>query len=125
MSAHQNPLRPQVREFIGELGIENLGKRLVNSREGKVSFERPRMTLDVLMHFGQALVEEQVGGWAIHTRAHRGLYVAGARQKGRHHASHACIGAAFPCDAGNYIRTAVASPIPVRSTAAAELILHI
>jgi hypothetical protein len=57
-----NLCQPQVREWVGEMGIENLGKRLVNSREGKVTFEKPRMSLDVLMHFGQALVEEQVGG---------------------------------------------------------------
>lgn len=44
---------------MAELGIENLGKRLVNSREGKVTFERPRMTLDVLLHFGHDLTNEQ------------------------------------------------------------------
>ncbi|KAL6752949.1 hypothetical protein V8C86DRAFT_1793128, partial [Haematococcus lacustris] len=48
-----------VRDFVSQLGVENLGKRLINSREGKVTFERPRMTLDVLMKFGQALVQEQ------------------------------------------------------------------
>ncbi|KAJ9513482.1 hypothetical protein QJQ45_006038 [Haematococcus lacustris] len=49
----------KVRDFVSQLGVENLGKRLINSREGKVTFERPRMTLDVLMKFGQALVQEQ------------------------------------------------------------------
>ncbi|GFH23530.1 ribulose bisphosphate carboxylase/oxygenaseactivase, partial [Haematococcus lacustris] len=36
----------KVRDFVTQLGVENLGKRLINSREGKVTFERPRMTLD-------------------------------------------------------------------------------
>lgn len=49
----------QVRNFIQSIGVENLGKRLVNSREGKVNFEKPRMTLDILMKFGKALVQEQ------------------------------------------------------------------
>ena len=49
----------KVRHFIQDVGIENLGKRLVNSREGKVTFEKPSMTLDVLMQFGKAVVAEQ------------------------------------------------------------------
>jgi len=32
---------------------------LINSREGKVEFEKPSMTLDVLLKYGQALVQEQ------------------------------------------------------------------
>ena len=44
---------------MGQLGYENLGKRLVNSREGKVSFERPLMGLDVLVKYGNALTTEQ------------------------------------------------------------------
>lgn len=39
----------QVREFVENTGIENLGKRLVNSREGKVEFEKPNMTLETLL----------------------------------------------------------------------------
>eukprot|EP00195_Chlamydomonas_chlamydogama_P006160 CAMPEP_0202890648 /NCGR_PEP_ID=MMETSP1392-20130828/986_1 /ASSEMBLY_ACC=CAM_ASM_000868 /TAXON_ID=225041 /ORGANISM="Chlamydomonas chlamydogama, Strain SAG 11-48b" /LENGTH=420 /DNA_ID=CAMNT_0049574263 /DNA_START=36 /DNA_END=1298 /DNA_ORIENTATION=- len=49
----------KVRDFVSGLGVENLGKRLINSREGKVQFEKPRMTLDVLMKYGRALVQEQ------------------------------------------------------------------
>ena len=41
------PCAAQVREFVGQLGVENLSKRLVNSREGKVVFDKPRMSLDV------------------------------------------------------------------------------
>jgi hypothetical protein len=49
----------KVREFVSQLGVENLSKRLVNSREGKVEFEKPRMGMDTLMKYGRALVEEQ------------------------------------------------------------------
>lgn len=41
------------------IGHENLNKRLVNSKEGKVVFEKPKMGMDVLMAYGKALVAEQ------------------------------------------------------------------
>jgi len=49
----------KVREFVAEIGIENIGKRLVNSREGKVEFDKPQMALVTLMKYGNLLVEEQ------------------------------------------------------------------
>ncbi|GBF99182.1 rubisco activase [Raphidocelis subcapitata] len=49
----------KVREFVESLGVENLSKRLVNSREGKVEFEKPTMGIEVLMKYGRALTEEQ------------------------------------------------------------------
>lgn len=49
----------KVRDFVQKLGVENLGKRLINSREGKVSFEKPNMNLATMMKFGRALVQEQ------------------------------------------------------------------
>ena len=49
----------KVREFVTSVGIENIGKRLVNSRDGKVEFEKPSMTLDALLAYGNLLVEEQ------------------------------------------------------------------
>jgi len=49
----------KVRTFVKDLGVENLGKRLINSREGKVDFEKPIMSLDVLMMYGQSVVQEQ------------------------------------------------------------------
>ncbi len=49
----------QVLEFIQSTGVENIGKRLVNSREGKVEFAKPAMSLQTLMHYGNMLVEEQ------------------------------------------------------------------
>ena len=49
----------QVREFVQSTGIENIGKRLVNSREAKVEFPKPKMSLDNLLDYGNLLVEEQ------------------------------------------------------------------
>jgi len=48
-----------VRDFINNTGLENLQKRLVNSREGKVTFAPPRITIDKLLAYGNALVAEQ------------------------------------------------------------------
>ncbi|KAJ0987807.1 hypothetical protein J5N97_006163 [Dioscorea zingiberensis] len=48
-----------VRDWIGEIGVEKLGKRLVNSREGPPSFEQPKMTLEKLLEYGNMLVKEQ------------------------------------------------------------------
>ena len=49
----------KVREFVKELGVENLGKRLINNAKGKVEFERPQMDLRILLEYGHALVQEQ------------------------------------------------------------------
>jgi len=49
----------KVRSFVTGIGFENLGKRLINSREGKVTFEKPVMRLDILMKYGRALTQEQ------------------------------------------------------------------
>ena len=49
----------QVRDWISELGVENMGKRLINSREGKVEFAKPEMTFAKLMKYGNLLVDEQ------------------------------------------------------------------
>ena len=48
----------KVREFVEGVGLENIGKRLVNNRE-KVEFVKPEMTLDKLLKYGQFLVDEQ------------------------------------------------------------------
>merc|ERR1719359_1288217 len=42
----------KVREFVNEIGVEGIGKRLVNSKEGKVVFEK-------LITYGASLREEQ------------------------------------------------------------------
>jgi hypothetical protein len=49
----------KVREFVQTMGIENIGKRLVNSKEGKVEFEKPEMKLETLLEYGNLLVQEQ------------------------------------------------------------------
>ena len=48
-----------MRKWIVEIGIEKVGKRLVNSREGPPTFEQPKMTLEKLMEYGNMLVKEQ------------------------------------------------------------------
>jgi len=51
----------KVREFILEVGVENLGKRLVNpSRDmGEISFAVPYMSLEILLSYGKMLENEQ------------------------------------------------------------------
>ncbi|KAL5204614.1 hypothetical protein ABZP36_009485 [Zizania latifolia] len=49
----------EVRKWVAETGVENIGKRLVNSREGPPQFEQPKMTIEKLMEYGQLLVQEQ------------------------------------------------------------------
>lgn len=53
------PCSLQVRRFVEDIGVENIGKRLINSRDGAVQFEKPAMNLDVLLKYGRALVQEQ------------------------------------------------------------------
>merc|ERR1711907_64106 len=48
-----------VRNFIVDTGMESLGKRLVNSREGPPVFEKPAMTVDMLLEYENLLVGEQ------------------------------------------------------------------
>ncbi len=49
----------KVRDWIMETGVDSIGKRLVNSREGKIEFQKPEMKLELLMKYGKKLVEEQ------------------------------------------------------------------
>ncbi|CAA6669398.1 unnamed protein product [Spirodela intermedia] len=49
----------EVRKWIVDMGIENVGKRLVNSRDGPPTFEKPAMTLEKLLEYGNMLVKEQ------------------------------------------------------------------
>nr|AZP03080.1 RCA1 alpha isoform [Oryza australiensis] len=49
----------EVRRWVAEIGVENIGRRLVNSREGPPEFEPPRMTVEKLMEYGHMLVREQ------------------------------------------------------------------
>nr|KJB76766.1 hypothetical protein B456_012G106000 [Gossypium raimondii] len=49
----------EVRKWISDVGVQNVGKRLVNSREGPPTFEQPKMTLEKLLEYGNMLVQEQ------------------------------------------------------------------
>ncbi|XVF55225.1 hypothetical protein PTKIN_Ptkin06aG0019600 [Pterospermum kingtungense] len=49
----------EVRKWISEIGVGNVGKRLVNSKEGPPTFEQPKMTLEKLLEYGNMLVQEQ------------------------------------------------------------------
>lgn len=49
----------EVRRWISSVGVENVGKRLVNSKEGPPIFKEPEMTLEQLLGYGNMLVQEQ------------------------------------------------------------------
>lgn len=49
----------EVRNWINGVGIDMIGKRLVNSKEGPPTFEQPKMTLAKLLEYGHMLVQEQ------------------------------------------------------------------
>ncbi|GER36694.1 ribulose bisphosphate carboxylase/oxygenaseactivase [Striga asiatica] len=49
----------EVRKWIGGVGVEKIGRKLVNSREGPPIFEQPKMTLEKLLEYGFMLVQEQ------------------------------------------------------------------
>ncbi|KAL5807081.1 hypothetical protein ACOSQ4_029814 [Xanthoceras sorbifolium] len=49
----------EVRKWISEIGVESIGKRLVNSKEGPPTFVQPTITLEKLLEYGSMLVQEQ------------------------------------------------------------------
>ncbi|CAL9210031.1 unnamed protein product [Musa hybrid cultivar] len=49
----------EVRKWVGDIGVDKVGKKLVNSLEGPPTFEQPKMSLDKLMEYGNMLVKEQ------------------------------------------------------------------
>ncbi|BFG34078.1 hypothetical protein CerSpe_203520 [Prunus speciosa] len=49
----------EVRKWISGVGVDGIGKKLVNSKEGPPTFEQPKMTVEKLLHYGQMLVQEQ------------------------------------------------------------------
>lgn len=49
----------EVRAWVTELGVENIGKRLVNSKDGPPTFEQPKMSIEKLLEYGYLLVKEQ------------------------------------------------------------------
>ncbi|THU56870.1 hypothetical protein C4D60_Mb11t21770 [Musa balbisiana] len=49
----------EVRKWVGDIGVDKVGKKLVNSLDGPPTFEQPKMSLDKLMEYGNMLVKEQ------------------------------------------------------------------
>ncbi|KAI6686869.1 hypothetical protein NL676_032782 [Syzygium grande] len=49
----------EVRKWISGVGVESVGKKLVNSKEGPPTLEQPKMTLEKLLEYGGMLVQEQ------------------------------------------------------------------
>lgn len=49
----------EVRKFVSGIGVENVGKRLVNSKEEPPKLDQPKMTIQKLLEYGNMLVEEQ------------------------------------------------------------------
>ncbi|GLT75442.1 hypothetical protein SLA2020_471670 [Shorea laevis] len=49
----------EVRKWIGNVGVDTVGKKLVNSKEGPPTFEQPKMTIEKLLEYGNMLVAEQ------------------------------------------------------------------
>ncbi|XP_022138899.1 ribulose bisphosphate carboxylase/oxygenase activase, chloroplastic [Momordica charantia] len=49
----------EVRNWIVGVGVEGVGKKLVNSKEPPPKFEQPKMTLAKLLEYGNMLVQEQ------------------------------------------------------------------
>lgn len=49
----------EVRKWISGVGVDGIGKKLVNSKEGLPTFEQPKMTLEKLLEYGNMLVKEQ------------------------------------------------------------------
>jgi hypothetical protein len=49
----------EVRKWISATGVDNIGKKLVNSKDGPPTFEKPAMSIEKLMEYGNMLVQEQ------------------------------------------------------------------
>ncbi|CAN1339050.1 Ribulose bisphosphate carboxylase/oxygenase activase 2, chloroplastic [Linum perenne] len=49
----------EVRKWISGVGVDTIGKKLVNSKEGLPTFEQPKMTVEKLLEYGNMLVQEQ------------------------------------------------------------------
>ncbi|KAL5125376.1 Ribulose bisphosphate carboxylase/oxygenase activase 1, chloroplastic [Glycine soja] len=49
----------EVRKWISVVGVDFIGKKLVNSKEGPPTFDQPKMTLSKLLEYGNMLVQEQ------------------------------------------------------------------
>ena len=48
-----------MRKWISGVGVDTIGKKLVNSKDGPPTFEQPKMTIEKLLEYGNMLVMEQ------------------------------------------------------------------
>ena len=48
-----------MRKWAAGVGVESIGKNLVNSKEGPPTFNQPKMTLEKLLEYGNMLIMEQ------------------------------------------------------------------
>ncbi|MBV9384894.1 MAG: ribulose bisphosphate carboxylase small subunit [Chroococcidiopsidaceae cyanobacterium CP_BM_ER_R8_30] len=49
----------QIRQFIHEIGLERVSRRVVNSAEGPPAFSKPNFNLPRLLEYGEMMVQEQ------------------------------------------------------------------
>ncbi|KAJ7520340.1 hypothetical protein O6H91_19G001800 [Diphasiastrum complanatum] len=49
----------EVRKWIASVGVEQIGSKLVNSKEGPPQFQKPAMAIEKLLEYGYMLVKEQ------------------------------------------------------------------
>ena len=49
----------EVRNWVTNIGVENMENKLVNSKEGPPTFAKPAMTIEKLMTYGFMLVQKQ------------------------------------------------------------------
>ncbi|KAI3429074.1 uncharacterized protein J3R85_008714 [Psidium guajava] len=49
----------EVRKWVSGVGVDSIGKKLVNSKEGPPTFDQPKMTIEKLLEYGNMLVQEQ------------------------------------------------------------------
>jgi hypothetical protein len=49
----------EVRKWVSNVGVDSMGKFLVNSKTGPPTFEKPTMTVQKLLEYGNMLVKEQ------------------------------------------------------------------
>jgi len=49
----------EVRKWVNGIGVEAIGKNLVNSKSGPPTFDKPEMTMEKLMTYGFLLLQEQ------------------------------------------------------------------
>ncbi|XP_038901352.1 ribulose bisphosphate carboxylase/oxygenase activase, chloroplastic isoform X2 [Benincasa hispida] len=49
----------EVRKWAVGVGVESIGRNLVNSKEGPPTFDQPKMTLEKLLEYGNMLIMEQ------------------------------------------------------------------